>query len=686
MRLNLVTWYRRCLWTGTALVLVVIVLGAYVRLSDAGLGCPDWPGCYGHLVLPGDSASRTAAQSAFPERELHAGKAWREMIHRYAASTLGLIIVLVAALAWLNRRSARQPVVLPLVLLGVVIFQGMLGMWTVTLLLKPLIVMGHLLGGLTTLGLLAWLLLEERRRNADRERRRIAWPVAVGLLVLIAQISLGGWTSSNYAALACTDLPTCQGQWWPAEADWREAFVLWRGLGINYEYGVLDAPARVAIHFTHRMGAMLTLAVLVIVALWARRRMPARGVQRASLLVFIGCVDSASQFRASIVRFGMPLFWRRPTTVSPPCCVAGNDQSAARHLLPERTALWLRGSDAGAGSAHDRGCTVRRRCTCLAAESSARRAASDDHFANGAGPAAAIDGPRAGSSVMPPLTSKPAPKNIATAREGPRAKPPAEDSAIQLARRSALVSALARNGLDAERAIARYLAWRAAHGFTGPDPLTALRGEGPVDVYTSMDQATLKLLADGGDRGAMQAYADSIKITNPNMALSYYAGASRLGSVAAAGRIADLLGMSDSLAASPGWTGRDPRQESLAWTLASIRQYGPMAVTPAGLARVEGLVYSKNQSRQLAVCGQSLAILADQVAAQGSTLAGSPSGVSGASDLPPFFVTERNLYERLPCRDTVAPVTPPRALEGCTANAAVDTAKEPVDLWICPNG
>ena len=160
--MNLALWYRRCLWIGTGLCLVVVVLGAYVRLSDAGLGCPDWPGCYGHLVLPADEATRDSAQLAYPERPIEAGKAWREMIHRYAASSLGLVIVLASLLAWLNRRDPHQPVILPAVLLGVVIFQGLLGMWTVTLLLKPLIVMGHLLGGLTTLGLLVWLLLEAR--------------------------------------------------------------------------------------------------------------------------------------------------------------------------------------------------------------------------------------------------------------------------------------------------------------------------------------------------------------------------------------------------------------------------------------------------------------------------------------------------------------------------------------------
>lgn len=304
--MNFATWYRRCLWAGAALALIVVVLGAYVRLSDAGLGCPDWPGCYGHLVLPGDAETRAVAQSVFPDRELEAGKAWREMIHRYAASSLGLVIMLAALFAWRNRRSPRQPVTLPFVLLGVVIFQGLLGMWTVTLLLKPLIVMAHLLGGLTTLGLLAWLLLEERRRNADRRPRHMPWPVVAGLLVLIAQIALGGWTSSNYAALACPDIPTCQGQWWPAETNFAEGFVLWRGLGINYEFGLLDAPSRVAIHFTHRLGAMLTLIVLVSMALWARRRSPASAVRTATTLVLATVVLQVT-IGIGIVWFGLPL-------------------------------------------------------------------------------------------------------------------------------------------------------------------------------------------------------------------------------------------------------------------------------------------------------------------------------------------------------------------------------------------
>jgi len=166
--------------------------------------------------------------------------------------------------------------------------------------------MGHLLGGLTTLGLLAWLLLEERRRNADRRPRHVLLPVAAGLLVLIAQIALGGWTSSNYAALACPDVPTCQGQWWPAEANFADGFVLWRGLGINYEFGLLDAPSRVAIHFTHRLGAMLTLLVLVATALWVRQRSTVAAVRTATTLVLTIVVLQVS-IGIGIVWFGLPL-------------------------------------------------------------------------------------------------------------------------------------------------------------------------------------------------------------------------------------------------------------------------------------------------------------------------------------------------------------------------------------------
>jgi len=258
------------------LALAVIVLGAYVRLSDAGLGCPDWPGCYGHVTVPSHDANIHLQDPDWHARPLEAGKAWREMIHRYLASTLGLGIVLLAAgslRATVRRTAAVSPVVFLLVPL--VVLQGLLGMWTVTLLLKPLVVSAHLLGGLATLALLWWNLLSVWGMEPQRAVSAGLYGLArLAVLVLVLQIFLGGWTSANYAALACTDFPTCQGSWWP-NTDFKEAYVLWRGLGINYEFGVLDTPARTAIHVGHRLGALVATLVIATAAWLAwRSRQP----------------------------------------------------------------------------------------------------------------------------------------------------------------------------------------------------------------------------------------------------------------------------------------------------------------------------------------------------------------------------------------------------------------------------
>lgn len=307
------TVFRGLTMAALLLCFCVVVLGAYVRLSDAGLGCPDWPGCYGHWTVPVQPQQLESARQSFPERPLDHAKAWKEMAHRYLASSLGLVILILAGLSL----RAGYPRVLPRVLLVLVIFQGLLGMWTVTWLLKPLAVTAHLLGGMSTLALLAWLWLDLRRgaaqagggrqetgngetsslalrldphagnfRNereawrgvqagpdtaAGRPPRGLKFLAALGLLLLAGQIFLGGWTSSNYAALACPDLPTCQGQWWP-ELDVPEAFTLWRGLGQSYEYGVLDNRARVTIHHLHRVGALVLSIFLLLLglALWRR--------------------------------------------------------------------------------------------------------------------------------------------------------------------------------------------------------------------------------------------------------------------------------------------------------------------------------------------------------------------------------------------------------------------------------
>lgn len=252
---------RRLALIATPLALLVIVLGAFVRLSDAGLGCPDWPGCYGRIDVPQSAEQIEKANSAFPDRPVDVSKAWIEMIHRYAAAALGLVILAIGALAWRRRREPDSLLGPSLSLVALVLFQGLLGMWTVTWQLKPIVVMAHLLGGFGTLALLWWLILRQSPAatgwapGADSGLRR--W-VHLGLAIVVAQVALGGWTSANYAALACPDFPACQRQWWP-EMDFAEAFVMWRGLGVNYEYGVLDNAARTAIHMTHRLGAVAVL-------------------------------------------------------------------------------------------------------------------------------------------------------------------------------------------------------------------------------------------------------------------------------------------------------------------------------------------------------------------------------------------------------------------------------------------
>jgi cytochrome c oxidase assembly protein subunit 15 len=268
-----VVWIKRLALVGALLCFGVVVLGGYTRLSNSGLGCPDWPGCFGHIAPTG------AAEHYATDADVR--KAWVEMIHRYFASTLGLIIVVIAALSIRARRARGVSVLFALTLLVLVVLQGLLGMLTVTWLLKPLIVTGHLVGGLTTFAMLWWLYLSMRaqargvdgttvlagNRLVESGGRARLW-AGLALAALALQVFLGGWTSSNYAALACPDLPRCQNQWVP-EADYQDAFVLWRGLGINYAGGVLDHPARVAIHFLHRVGATVAAALLLLAAFTA---------------------------------------------------------------------------------------------------------------------------------------------------------------------------------------------------------------------------------------------------------------------------------------------------------------------------------------------------------------------------------------------------------------------------------
>lgn len=263
-----ITAFKRLTLFATILALCVVVLGAYVRLSDAGLGCPDWPGCYGELSVPQSEIAIQKAQSAFPDRPMESGKAWKEMAHRYLAGTLGLVILAIFVYGWRLKQTIKVHPLLPTALLAIVGFQAMLGMWTVTMLLKPAIVSAHLIGGMTTLALLTWIAHRHTIINTSLYRVSPGLKLLIrgALLILLGQVFLGGWTSTNYAALACTDFPTCHGVWVPT-MDFKDAFHLVRDLGQSANGGNLSLSALVAIQWTHRIGALITFIYLSVLAL-----------------------------------------------------------------------------------------------------------------------------------------------------------------------------------------------------------------------------------------------------------------------------------------------------------------------------------------------------------------------------------------------------------------------------------
>jgi heme a synthase len=309
--------FHKLAWLALLLALCVIAFGAYVRLSHAGLGCPDWPVCYGKLTWPKHEVHIAAANEAFPQRPVEVPKAWKEQFHRHIAALLGLMVLGLALLATRTRRHgwsvvlsacALVLVAIPLymreqylassLLVGVaecvlllaawrwsnvdmarvatftlafIIFQAMLGMWTVTWLLKPVVVMAHLMGGMTMFCLLTWMAVRAAPNAGLHMPEAVAlrpW-LRLGIGVVAVQIALGGWVSANYAALACgTDFPTCLGRWWP-QMDFSQALVLWRGIGVDYEGGLLDPEARTAIQMMHRLFAL----VVVGYVLWLGRRL-----------------------------------------------------------------------------------------------------------------------------------------------------------------------------------------------------------------------------------------------------------------------------------------------------------------------------------------------------------------------------------------------------------------------------
>ncbi|WP_299583769.1 COX15/CtaA family protein [uncultured Microbulbifer sp.] len=277
-------WRYRLALSGCALAVVVVVLGAFTRLVDAGLGCPDWPGCYGHLTWPNEIHEIQTANKAFPDAPVDANKTWPEMVHRYFA---GVLLLLVAALAFLSWSWTKQPTFKHIhFLLALIILQAAFGMWTVTLKLWPQVVTAHLLGGMATLSML-WLLVERMRYEGSRRYlnkylalsnlRPLAFLTA---LLIIVQIALGGWTSSNYAALACPDFPTCHGQWFP-QANFDTGFNISQQIGPNYLGGALENDARTAIHLTHRFGAVLVTILMLILVFYTWRA----GARRWALLL-----------------------------------------------------------------------------------------------------------------------------------------------------------------------------------------------------------------------------------------------------------------------------------------------------------------------------------------------------------------------------------------------------------------
>ena len=296
--------YRTLITVAALLAFVVVVVGAYVRLSDAGLGCPDWPGCYGKAApaLAKDAIARAVARQGGEHGPVSLGKAWKEMGHRYLAGTLGLLIATIALIGWLRRRALAQSAWLPSAIAIVVALQAALGMWTVTLLLRPAIVTAHLAGGMTTFALLLWLALRQWRFEPAPEARGLRAWAAFGLLIVAIQILLGGWVSANYAALACPDLPLCLGQIVPP-MDFANAFHLFRELGQTEQGAMLPFEALTAIHWSHRVFA---LVVALALGWTAWRTLQVRALRPLGLLV-AGLLALQIALGVANVLAGLPL-------------------------------------------------------------------------------------------------------------------------------------------------------------------------------------------------------------------------------------------------------------------------------------------------------------------------------------------------------------------------------------------
>ncbi len=296
--------YSKLIGVTVFLTLDLIIFGAFTRLTDSGLGCPDWPGCYGQANPLLSHHAITAAQNSMPGGPVSVQKAWIEMIHRYLAMCVGVLILAQMIIAWWQRKKLPHSPWLATGLFFFVCLQGAFGAWTVTLKLQPVIVTTHLLLGMSLLGLLSWSWLREvvavkTTRSADRQLIRLA---TAALILLAVQIALGGWVSTNYAALACTDYPLCHGLLIP-EMDFKHGFSLWRQLGQTVDGQYLAFPALVAIHWVHRNFAWVVIIMLTWAAYQARKNSDYSFIgNRILIVIFLQLLSGVST-----VYFSWPL-------------------------------------------------------------------------------------------------------------------------------------------------------------------------------------------------------------------------------------------------------------------------------------------------------------------------------------------------------------------------------------------
>jgi cytochrome c oxidase assembly protein subunit 15 len=282
--------FRKLAWVTAFLTLDLIMFGSFTRLTDSGLGCPDWPGCYGHSNPLSAGEPIRAAETALPSGPVTMTKAWIEMVHRYFAMGVGLLIVILAVQSWVRwRRDRRRPPWLAVGALAWVIGQGAFGALTVTMKLQPVIVTIHLLGGIGLLALLVWLALRESDVQPVRAPQGTLPLALAALVAVLVQIALGGWVSTNYAVMACPDFPLCQGQALPP-MDFEHAFTLWRPLGMTGAGDAIPFQSLVAIHWTHRLFALVAIGAvgLLLARLWSMPEFAglARGLLVVVLLQF----------------------------------------------------------------------------------------------------------------------------------------------------------------------------------------------------------------------------------------------------------------------------------------------------------------------------------------------------------------------------------------------------------------